>query len=313
MIKVFECFAGIGAQRAALRNLNIPHEVVGISEIKNWSIDAYNRIHGPTKNFGDITKIDPKKLPNFDLFTYSFPCTDLSRAGDQKGLDGTRSGLLYECEKIIEEKLPTYLLLENVPDLVGSKFKDAFDKWLEYLSSLGYSTYWKVLNAKDFKVPQNRNRVFAVSIRHSNVPYVFPEPIGEVPFSTVKEHGAIGVDRYGKPGDLFHIAPSMHRAIDAGKCKIIKDHGFSYCLTTKQQRWNNGGFVWDVKPGDPLNKQSLRYLSGLEQMRLMGFDDSDFGAIKHFPTTHIDFLCGNSIVVNVLEGIFANLFLTTSR
>lgn len=113
-----------------------------------------------------------------DLFTYSFPCQDLSVAGKQAGLGkGTRSGLLYECEKIIENKKPKYLLLENVKNLVGKKFKPEFDKWLEYLEGLGYTNYWKVLNAKDYGIPQNRERVFVVSILDDTQGFEFKEKI----------------------------------------------------------------------------------------------------------------------------------------
>ena len=95
-------------------------------------------------------------------------------AGKQAGLGkGTRSGLLYECEKIIEAKKPKYLLLENVKNLVGKKFKPQFDEWLDYLESLGYTNYWQVLNAKDYGVPQNRERVFVVSILGEHEPYEF--------------------------------------------------------------------------------------------------------------------------------------------
>lgn len=177
-LKVFECFAGVGSQRMALRNLNIEHEVVGISEIDKFALKSYEAIHGDCPNFGDISKINPNDLPNMDLFTYSFPCQDLSVAGKQKGLgEGTRSGLLYECEKIIEAKKPKYLLLENVKNLVGKKFKNEFDKWLEYLEGLGYTNYWEVLNAKEHGVPQNRERVFVVSILNDNRGFEFPKPI----------------------------------------------------------------------------------------------------------------------------------------
>ena len=160
MLRVFEAFAGYGSQSIALRNLGIEHEVVAISEIDKYAIKAYEAIHGPTLNLGDISKIDPKDIPQHDLFTYSFPCQDLSVAGKQAGLGkGTRSGLLYECEKIIEYCRPKYLLLENVKNLVGKKFKADFDKWLEYLEGLGYTNYWQVLNAKDYGVPQNREIV----------------------------------------------------------------------------------------------------------------------------------------------------------
>ena len=134
-LKVFEAFAGVGTQRMALRNVGMEHKVVGISEIDPFALQSYEAIHGKTMNYGDITKINPLELPDFDLFTYSFPCQDLSSAGSQQGMvrGQTRSGLLYECEKIIEAKRPKYLLLENVKPLVGKKFKPYFDEWLIYL------------------------------------------------------------------------------------------------------------------------------------------------------------------------------------
>ena len=174
MLRVFEAFAGYGSQSIALKNLGIEYEVVAISEIDKYAIKAYEAIHGPTNNLGDICKINPSDIPDHDLFTYSFPCQDLSVAGKQAGLGkGTRSGLLYECEKIIEAKKPKYLLLENVKNLVGKKFKPQFDEWLDYLESLGYTNYWQVLNAKDYGVPQNRERVFVVSILGEHEPYEF--------------------------------------------------------------------------------------------------------------------------------------------
>lgn len=177
-IKVFEAFAGYGSQSIALRNIGVPHEVVAISEIDKYAIQAYEAIHGPVLNLGDISKIKVEDIPQHDLFTYSFPCQDLSVAGKQAGLGkGTRSGLLYECEKIIEHCRPKYLLMENVKNLVGKKFKPQFDEWLKYLEGLGYTNYWKVLNAKDYGVPQNRERVFVVSILGEHTPYEFPKPI----------------------------------------------------------------------------------------------------------------------------------------
>ena len=178
MLRVLEAFSGYGSQSIALRNLGIDYEVVAISEIDKYAIKAYEAIHGPTNNLGDICKIDPKDIPEHDLFTYSFPCQDLSVAGKQAGLGkGTRSGLLYECEKIIEAKRPKYLLLENVKNLVGKKFKSQFEEWLSYLENLGYTNYWQILNAKNYGVPQNRERVFVVSILGEHEPYEFPKPI----------------------------------------------------------------------------------------------------------------------------------------
>ena len=178
MLRVFEAFSGYGSQSLALKRLGIPHEIVAISEIDKYAIKAYYALHDNNiPNLGDISKIDVADIPDHDLFTYSFPCQDISVAGKTKGIvkGETRSGLLYECEKIIEAKRPKYLLMENVKNLVGKKFKPQFDEWLEYLEGLGYTNYWKVLNAKDYGVPQNRERVFVVSILGEHKPYKFAD------------------------------------------------------------------------------------------------------------------------------------------
>lgn len=179
-IKLFEAFAGYGSQSLALQYLGLEFEHVGFSEIDKYAITAHHALHGDVTNYGDISKIDPKTLPEFNLFTYSFPCQDISNAGRQRGLEkgsGTRSGLLWECERIIRHKRPTYLLMENVKALVNKKFKPYFDKWCEELEDLGYTNHWEVLNAKDFGVPQNRERVFMVSILDGDLEpgFKFPE------------------------------------------------------------------------------------------------------------------------------------------
>lgn len=178
-LRVFEAFAGVGSQRMALRNLGIDHEVVAIAEIDKFAIKSYEAIHGETNNLGDISQIETEDIPDHDLFTYSFPCQDISVAGKGLGLDvgsGTRSGLLWECQKVIAVKKPKYLLLENVKNLVGKRHKPNFDKWLEWLEEQGYTNYWEVLNAKHYGVPQNRERVFVVSILGEHEPYEFPKP-----------------------------------------------------------------------------------------------------------------------------------------
>ena len=117
-------------------------------------------------NYGDIRRINPMELPDFDLFTYSFPCQDISVAGYQCGLDedsGTRSSLLWDCCKIIETKKPKYLMMENVKNLVGKNHKGNFLKFLDYLEKLGYKNSWAVLNARDYGIPQNREQVFCIS------------------------------------------------------------------------------------------------------------------------------------------------------
>ena len=176
-LRVFEAFAGYGSQSMALKRLGIDFEVVGISEIDKYAIQAYMAVHGETPNYGDISKIDWKEVPDFDFLTYSFPCTDISSAGLQKGLEegsGTRSSLLWECKKAIEAKRPKYLLMENVKALTFKKFKPYLEKWLDYLKDLGYTNFAKVLNAKNYGVPQNRERIFVVSVL-GEAEYSFPE------------------------------------------------------------------------------------------------------------------------------------------
>lgn len=179
-LRLIELFAGIGSQTQALTNIGIAHRVVAISEIDKYAIQSYEAMHGKANNLGDIRKIG--ELPDADLWTYSFPCQDISVAGKGAGIkEGTRSGLLFEVERLLcvaSEKgtLPKYLLLENVKNLVSKKFKADFDKWLDFLSELGYTNYWKVLNAKDYGIPQNRERVFCVSIRGEHKSFVFPKP-----------------------------------------------------------------------------------------------------------------------------------------
>jgi len=178
-LRLIELFAGIGSQTQALKNIGVSHKVVAISEIDKYAIKSYEALHGETNNLGDIREI--AKLPEADFWTYSFPCQDISVAGKGAGIkEGTRSGLLFEVERLLKVAnengtLPKYLLLENVKNLVSKKFKADFDSWLNFLSSLGYINYWKILNAKDYGIPQNRERVFCVSIRGEHEPFVFPD------------------------------------------------------------------------------------------------------------------------------------------
>lgn len=178
--RLFESFSGIGCQRLAFKRLSIEVESVGLSEIDKYAVSSYNAIHGDTRNFGDIMKIKGSELPQIDVFTYSFPCTDLSKAGKQKGLNSTRSGLVYEVLRILHEcnefgNLPKVLIMENVVDLVQIKFIREFQEIQVELERLGYSNYTDVLNAKDFGVAQNRERVFMVSILGEYY-YEFPKP-----------------------------------------------------------------------------------------------------------------------------------------
>lgn len=184
-MKYLSLFSGIGAPEKALDRLGVPYELVGYSEIDKYASRSYAAIHNVSEdmNLGDITKIDATKLPkDIDLCFYGFPCQDISVAGNQKGLfneDGTqtRSGLFFDALRIIEETKPRVAVAENVKNLTSKKFAGQFNLVLNSLEAAGYNNYWQVLNAKDFGIPQNRERVFIVSIRKDidNGTFRFPE------------------------------------------------------------------------------------------------------------------------------------------
>lgn len=199
MIRVFTAFSGYDSQCLALNVLkrpvrqkngqfaksNFDYELVGWSEIDKYAIKAHNTLfpQWADRNYGDISKIDWDTVPDFDLFTYSSPCQDFSSAGKQAGGtkgSGTRSSLLWECERAISAKKPKYLLFENVSALVSSKFVRLFNEWQLTLNRMGYTNFAQVLNAKSHgfpsPVPQNRERIFMVSILNCNQPFYFPDP-----------------------------------------------------------------------------------------------------------------------------------------
>ena len=220
-LKVFEAFAGIGAQATALERIGIDYEIVGISDWFTDAIICYDAIHCKdepipelpskkeqieylnnfefskdsvhpskidrldteyleklyiankrTKNMGSITKLRAENMPECDLLVYSFPCQDLSTGGKGLGMkkgSGTRSGLLWEIERILselnkEDRLPEYLLLENVKTIMAKSNEADLKEWLSFLEGLGYvNDECMILNALDFAVPQDRERAFIVS------------------------------------------------------------------------------------------------------------------------------------------------------
>ena len=178
-MKLFSLFSGIGGPEKALKRLGIEYELVGYSEIDKYASKSYSVVHDEPeiKNYWDITKINEKELPDFDLMTWGFPCQDISIAGKQAGIhEGTRSGLYYDGLRILKEKKPKYSLIENVKALTSKKFKDTFESILDDLDKAGYNNYWQVLDAKDYGIPQHRERVFIVSIRKDiDQEFKFPE------------------------------------------------------------------------------------------------------------------------------------------
>ena len=355
MITINELFSGIGAQVAALKRLGVEYKTIGISEIDRFAIQSYEAINGKTRNYGDISKAEA--LDYADLWTYSFPCTDISLAGKQEGLTDetgkqTRSGLLFEVERLLKKSVedgnqPKYLLLENVKNLVGKKFKPEFDKWLKTLDSLGYNNYWKVLNAKDYGVPQNRERVFVVSIRKDvdTNGYTFPKPfklerrlkdvlekevdekfylkqdLAKSFIERLSERDVSNTIRCGGAGsvDQKHTWDLVVASTQKNAYKGSTD-GSSPCLTAAMGM--GGGQIPMIVNGGNKNfsqhtldlvaepsKMRIRKLTPKECWRLMDFTDEEYEAAEKagVSKTQLYKQAGNSIVVSVLAGIFNNL------
>lgn len=339
-MRILSLFSGIGAFEKALSNLNIPYELVNYCEIDKYASKAYSIIHNEpeSKNLFDITEVNAETLPDVDMITYGFPCQDISVAGKQAGMDtGTRSGLYHEAYRIIKAKLPKYAICENVKNLVGKQFKPQFEAILKDLEQLGYTNYYKVLNAKEYGVPQNRERVFIISIRGEHKVYEFPLPFNNgLRLKDMLDH---------EVDEKYYISQEKTENLMVQ----LKQHNqeISYCIdsnywkgTTPEQFLNKnrrqlvsepenrvystegiaaaqcrlaGGL--GAKTGLYYTDYRIRKLTPTECWRLMGFDDSDIQKCISIgiSNTQLYKMAGNSIVVNVLEEIFKKLFMEENK
>lgn len=225
-MKVLSLFSGIGAFEKALENLKIDYELVGFSEIDKFAVQSYCAIHSttPNKNLGDITKIDLDNLPECDLITHGSPCQDFSVAGKGKGGDigaETRSSLMWNSVEIIRRCKPKYVVWENVKNVLSKKHRHNFDKYIESLEEIGYKNYYKVLNAKDYGVPQNRERIFVISIRSDiEQDFEFPQPFDNgIRLKDILED---------EVDEKFYISPEKVEKL----LMQLKDHNqdISYCI-----------------------------------------------------------------------------------
>jgi DNA (cytosine-5)-methyltransferase 1 len=314
-LRVFEAFSGYGSQSIALDNIKYNYKVIGISEIDSYAIKAYNFLHPNTiTNFGNIKRVDVLTLPSFDLFTYSFPCQDISIAGNMLGFSKdskTRSSLLWESYKIIEFCRPKYLLMENVKNIVNVKFKQDFTAWIEQLNSIGYNSNYYILNSKDFGIPQSRERVFLVSKLGNAAPDIpkikvkinYLQSILDVSFDeslllpvssiTVEKdlNSLKYIDKTERVAYLYTTAAKLPQSR-----RIYSDHGLSPTLDT-----GNVLKIYDSK------NKVFRKASGNECLRLMGLKDSQISLLSTISNNKKYELAGNSIVVPVLEHIFKHL------
>lgn len=328
-LKVLSLFSGIGAFEKALTNLNIDYELVGFSEIDKWAIKSYCAIHNVSEdlNLGDISKIKNEGMASADLVTYGFPCQDISVAGLQEGIkEGTRSGLLYEAERVIKTIKPRYAIAENVKNLVGKKHKKDFEDLLKRLEGYGYNNYWKVLNAKDYGSAQSRERVFVVSIRkdidngnfsfndlkmNKNVVIkdILEEDVG-IKYNVPREMIQNWYKKKPPFGNRFSIKNKEDKA-----CTLVAKSGRAvitnnYICTTDEDFQTLKNIKNKESLKEILEKDiEIRALTPLEYFRLQGFNYEDFKSVEKITSdAQIYKQAGNSISVNVLEAIFKELF-----
>lgn len=251
-MKYLSLFSGIGAFEKALERLDIDYELVGFSEIDKFAIRSYCAIHNidESLNLGDIQKISCyDKLKNIDLLTHGSPCQDFSIAGLQAGGDkdsGTRSSLMWETIRIIKYIKPKYIIWENVKNLLSEKHKPNFNMYLETLTDMGYNNYYKVLNAKDYGVPQNRERIYTISIRKDiDKGYTFPDKkeltlkLKDILEDTVDERYYLNNKFFIKP--IYDIVKNNinvigYLDINGHDCikRVYSDEGISPTLTNMQ-------------------------------------------------------------------------------
>lgn len=375
MLRVVEAFSGIGAQKQALENANIEHEIINTIEWDINAIHAYDVMHHDdilpsnlskeeilkklenftlssdgkkpytpkglrmlkesklqklyaaiirNRNLCDITQVKGEMLrDDTDLLTYSFPCQDLSigstwhnkdNDGIKKGAK-TRSGLLWEIERILKERLlddrplPKFLLMENVNAITSPKHNPNFVQWQEELMKMGYTNkVYKGLNSLKFGVPQSRSRTFMLSIRTrdidqeeiSNLQFDIPSNLSDYLRFEQLEEAIAATPNYTPSRIKIH---KENKPL-ARNGEVIAS--FTNTISTKQDRNPNAGVI--------VQNNRMRYLTPRETFLLMGFPEDKFDKLiefnktdKYFTDTHLYRMAGNSIVVDVLIKIFEEI------
>ena len=278
MIQILELFGGIGSPRIALRNLGIDVKAIDYVEIDEKAVRSYNAMFKKDLAYKTQSVVNYNLKP--DILIHGSPCQDFSIAGHQKGADEgteTRSSLMWETINIIKQMgvwNPRVVIWENVKNVLSKHMRHNFNRYLEEMQKLGYTSNYAVLNAMDFGLPQNRNRVFTVSCLDGTI-FNF-DTLEKKPMRDIKEF------LEDTQEDKYIVSqPSMIKKIESndgsfgGRVQVIKD----YCstITTKQMRCPNSGVV-------DLGNGKYRYLTERECWRLQGYSDADFeAALKVHP------------------------------
>lgn len=297
--KYIDLFAGIGGIRRPFHNLG--GECVFSSEIDKFACKTYE-VNWGEKPSGDITKISEQDIPNFDILLAGFPCQSFSIAGKREGFNDSRGTMFFEIERILEYHKPKSFMLENVKGLLNHEKGKTFRIMLDILENkLKYKVYYKVLNAKDFGVPQNRERIILVGFKNHDVEFEFPKPTG------VKTK--LGNILESDPDEKYTISDKIWDSHQRRKEKNkTKGNGFGYSLFNSESEYTSTISARYYKDGSEIlveqKNKNPRRLTPREAARLQGFPDdfqlvvSDLQCYKQF---------GNSVPTKMIEEVAKNI------
>lgn len=299
MINIIDLFAGIGGIRKGVENAYGKNNVkcVFSSEINKYSVETYKANNNNEEVHGDITSIDAKSIPEHDLLLGGFPCQAFSIAGKGLGFADTRGTLFFEIERILKEKKPKSFLLENVKRLVTHDKGNTFKIIINKLEGLGYKVFYKVLRARDFGIPQNRERIFIVGFLDNDVEFEFPKPTG-IP-TRVGDILEDNVDSKYTISDKLWLGHQTRKQKNKSNGKgfgyQMVNHESSYTGTISARYNKDGSEILIYQEG-----KNPRKLTPREAARLQGFTEdfiipvSNAQAYKQF---------GNSVCVPVITAI----------
>lgn len=297
MVKIVDLFAGIGGIRLGVEQAFGSIDCVFTSEIDKYAVTTYKANFGDDHIFGDITKINESDIPDHDILLAGFPCQPFSQAGLKKGFTDTRGTLFFDIERILLAKQPKAFLLENVKQLKGHDKGRTFQTIIDHLNKAGYKVFYEILKARDFGIPQNRERIYIVGFLDHSINFEFPKPtnlptrVGDILDDVVDE-------KYTISNKLW----SGHkRRKEANK---LNGKGFGYSLFNKDSKYTNTISARYYKDGSEIlieqENKNPRKLTPREAARLQGFPEeyvipvSDAQAYKQF---------GNSVAVPVIKAI----------
>lgn len=295
MVKFIDLFAGIGGIRLGFQNAFKDSVCVFASEIDKFAIKTYEANYNHTPS-GDITKIDTADIPDFDVLLAGFPCQPFSQAGLGLGFNDDRGNMFFEIERILKDKRPKAFLLENVKRLATHDKGQTFQIMLNHLKNLGYHTHYKVLNAKDFGVPQNRERLIIVGF-NADVEFNFPAPLNIVTkVGDILEPNCD--DKYTISDKLWaghQLRKERNKSLGKGFGYSLFNNNSPYTNTISARYYKDGSEILIQNEG-----KNPRKLTPREACRLQGFGD-DFKIVVSDPQAYKQF--GNSVCVPLITQV----------